>query len=142
MFNPTQHTVTATAQSQHSHSTVTAHANAVQPSDVTPAPARLNPTSTLPNRPNRRIVDKVTGASICNATMDMPRGTAVSADGESLWVIVGNTTVAKFDVTTLCKTAHPAPVMTLPKAELAQPVALSVAPTTGRVFLAWPLIFG
>ena len=42
-----------------------------------------------------RVLDKKTGASLCNVTMDMPRRMAVSKDGTSLWVIVGNTSVAK-----------------------------------------------
>jgi hypothetical protein len=84
-----------------------------------------------------RVLDKKTGASLCNVTMDMPRRMSVSKDGSSLWVIVGNTSVSKFDTAKLCTSGgKPTPTVTLPKAQLTTPTALSVSPTTGDVAVA------
>jgi hypothetical protein len=97
-----------------------------------------------------RVLDKKTGKSICNVTMDMPRKMSVSKDGKALWVIVSNTSVSKFDVSKLCpaKTtgawaaaakaveAPAVPIFSLPKADLTAPVALSVSPTTGSIAVA------
>ena len=84
-----------------------------------------------------RVLDKSTGASVCNVTMDMPRRMAVSEDGTALWVIVSNTSVAKYDAATLCSSGgKPAATVTLPAAQLALPAALSVSPTTGDVAVA------
>jgi hypothetical protein len=81
-----------------------------------------------------RVLDKKTGASLCNVTMDMPRRMAVSKDGSSLWVIVGNTSVAKYDTTKLCTSGgKPTPTVTLSKAQLTRPTALSVSPTTSDI---------
>eukprot|EP01050_Picozoa_sp_SAG11_P012504 SAG11_NODE_1392_length_5048_cov_2.551020_2_plen_470_part_00 len=62
-------------------------------------------------------------------------------DGASLWVIVGNTTVAKYDANKLCQSvgdaeATPAALLSLPKAHLALPAALSVSPKTNEVAVA------
>ena len=84
-----------------------------------------------------RVLDKKTGASLCNVSMDMPRRMAVSADGTNVWVIVKNTTVASYDVATLCKSAgKPTPTVTLTSSHLGSPAALSVSPKTGEVAVA------
>ena len=84
-----------------------------------------------------RVLDKSTGASMCNVTMEMPRRMSVSEDGTALWVIVGNTSVAKFDTATLCTSGgKPTATVMLPTAQLVLPVALSVSPTTGDVAVA------
>jgi hypothetical protein len=59
---------------------------------------------------------------------------ALSKDGGSLWVIVGNTSVAKFDTATLCSASGGKPTPTAAVAVKA-PTALSVSPTTGDVFV-------
>ena len=88
-----------------------------------------------------RVLDKKTGASLCNVTMEMPRRMALSMDGASLWVIVGNTTVTKYDANKLCQSvgdaeATPAALLSLPRAHLALPAALSVSPKTNEVAVA------
>lgn len=87
-----------------------------------------------------RVVHKLSGQSICNVTMEWPRQLAVSADGSSLWAIVRNSTVAKFDTTNMplfCekgRVQQPVPELTLDADAVSAPAGLiAVSPKDGSI---------
>ena len=102
-----------------------------------------------------RVYDKVTGASVCNATLPSPRQMSISADGKALWVLINNGTVARYDAALLCQPAEPSaesqytgpgtvtaqsqptrptPTVSLPRSVLSSPSGLfSVSPRDGSI---------
>ncbi len=87
-----------------------------------------------------RVLNKLSGQSVCNVTMEWPRQLAVSADGRSLWAVIRNSTVAKFNTTNMqhfCKAGRiqqPSPDLTLDMDAISQPAGLvAVSPKDGSI---------
>jgi hypothetical protein len=87
-----------------------------------------------------RVVHKKTGRSICNVTMESPRQLALSVDGGTLWALIRNTTLAKFDVkdmSAFCASKAPKPLLKLGANDIPTPAGLiSVSPKDGSLAVA------